>query len=57
VGRFNWEKGYAGRLPKRAVEDQKREEDHHDRESEIDNPARELDPFSDQVCAVAQQRD
>jgi len=44
-------------VAQRAVKDQKRYEDHHDRESEIDKPARELEPFSDQVRTVAQQRD
>ena len=41
----------------RAVENQKRQEYKHDRKSEIDNFARELDPLSNHVRALTQQRD
>ncbi|MFZ4437561.1 MAG: hypothetical protein ACOYOS_03975 [Syntrophales bacterium] len=44
-------------VAERALEDQKREENQHDWKGEIDNPARELDPFSNQAYALAKQRD
>jgi len=56
-GEVRWGKRVRRPVAHRAVEDQKREEDYDDGESEIDKLARELDPFSDQAQAMAQQRD